>query len=184
MTHETGTRTAAANDLALAVMTDGDAHDARIDAGFAMLAGHAPAVTFRDLCNAQAKRSRAAFGSTFRPSDVTEAASIVQAQTIAICVELIRDAWDGTTIDCNVRRWFDAVDGNSYFSAAISVPTGSGRRLIVVPYQYGYESLPDQAIAATLKAAGFPGDAPTLAHDYGYGLKRDTHRGGVYLAYV
>ncbi len=43
------------------------------------------------------------------------------------------------TIDINGKEWFDKVNGNSYFSAQVTLNFGmDDSRTIYVPYQYGY----------------------------------------------
>jgi len=42
------------------------------------------------------------------------------------------------TIDMNVREWFDKVNGNSYFSAKLTINYGMpDSRAYVIPFQYG-----------------------------------------------
>ena len=44
------------------------------------------------------------------------------------------------TIDINCLEWFDKVNGNSYFSAIITLNFGLiDQKTINVPFQYGYE---------------------------------------------
>lgn len=43
------------------------------------------------------------------------------------------------TIDINAKEWFDKVNGNSYFSAYISLNYGMEyQQNICLPFQYGY----------------------------------------------
>jgi len=43
------------------------------------------------------------------------------------------------TIDINAREWFDKVNGNSYFSAVITMNYGTDKAVdIDMPFQYGY----------------------------------------------
>lgn len=43
------------------------------------------------------------------------------------------------TIDVNAKEWFDKVNGNSYFSAVITINFGiPGTRQYAIPFQYGY----------------------------------------------
>lgn len=45
------------------------------------------------------------------------------------------------TIDIQAKEWFDKVNGNSYFSAIISLNYGmEDARQILLPFQYGYGS--------------------------------------------
>lgn len=43
------------------------------------------------------------------------------------------------TIDINAKEWFDKVNGNSYFSARITLNYGTSvQQVIKLPFQYGY----------------------------------------------
>lgn len=43
------------------------------------------------------------------------------------------------TIDINAKEWFDKVNGNSYFSALVTVNYGmENEQTIKLPFQYGY----------------------------------------------
>lgn len=43
------------------------------------------------------------------------------------------------TIDIQAKEWFDKVNGNSYFSAEVTVNFGlKDERRITIPFQYGY----------------------------------------------
>ena len=43
------------------------------------------------------------------------------------------------TIDVNAKGWFDKVNGNSYFSAVITLNYGmKTAKTITLPFQYGY----------------------------------------------
>ena len=43
------------------------------------------------------------------------------------------------TIDVNAREWFDKINGNSYFSAQVSVNFGmKNAKVFYLPFQYGY----------------------------------------------
>ncbi len=43
------------------------------------------------------------------------------------------------SIDVQAKEWFDKANGNSYFSAQVTVNFGlSDQQIIYVPYQYGY----------------------------------------------
>lgn len=45
------------------------------------------------------------------------------------------------TIDVNAKEWFDKINGNSYFSAIITLNYGMKTdATIKLPFQYGYES--------------------------------------------
>jgi len=43
------------------------------------------------------------------------------------------------TLDISAREWFDKVNGNSYFSAHVSINFGlKGQKDFAIEYQYGY----------------------------------------------
>ena len=43
------------------------------------------------------------------------------------------------TIDINAREWFDRANGNSYFSARVTIDYGmESEQSFVLPFQYGY----------------------------------------------
>lgn len=43
------------------------------------------------------------------------------------------------TLDIQAKKWFDKVNGNSYFSALITVNYGmKTQKVIKIPFQYGY----------------------------------------------
>lgn len=43
------------------------------------------------------------------------------------------------TIDIQAKEWFDRVNGNSYFSAIVTLNFGlEGEKQINIPFQYGY----------------------------------------------
>lgn len=45
------------------------------------------------------------------------------------------------TIDIQGKEWFDRVNGNSYFSAQVTIDFGlDTERVVYVPFQYGYGS--------------------------------------------
>ena len=45
------------------------------------------------------------------------------------------------TIDVQAKEWFDKVNGNSYFSADVTLNFGlKSQRIISLPFQYGYGS--------------------------------------------
>lgn len=44
------------------------------------------------------------------------------------------------TIDINAKEWFDKVNGNSYFSAVVTIDYGlKTQKAFTLPFQYGYE---------------------------------------------
>lgn len=43
------------------------------------------------------------------------------------------------TIDINAKQWFDKINGNSYFSAIVTINYGMKKeKRINIPFQYGY----------------------------------------------
>ena len=43
------------------------------------------------------------------------------------------------TIDINAKHWFDRINGNSYFSAEITINYGQeNAQTFILPFQYGY----------------------------------------------
>ena len=49
---------------------------------------------------------------------------------IAVCIK---------TVDIQGKHWFDKVNGNSYFSARVTINYGmEGARTYYVPFEYGY----------------------------------------------
>ena len=43
------------------------------------------------------------------------------------------------TIDIQAKEWFDKVNGNSYFSARVTINFGmKTENTVIVPFQYGY----------------------------------------------
>lgn len=59
------------------------------------------------------------------------------------------------TIDVNAKEWFDRVNGNSYFSARVTVNLGmEDERTIAVPFQYGYGSQYEYSAFAALQSNG------------------------------
>lgn len=55
------------------------------------------------------------------------------------------------SVNLQIVRWFDRVNGNSYFAAEIIV---NDKYRIVLPYQYGYGVQPIHDAAQTLQAYG------------------------------
>lgn len=56
------------------------------------------------------------------------------------------------TIDVITRQWFDRINGNTYFSARITVNFGMKNELtITMPFQYGYGSYEYEAFSELIK---------------------------------
>ena len=135
MAYETGAKTAASNNLVLSVLNDGAIYNTRKHCGFALLQGINTAITIKDLVKNEAQKQRLT-GSKFTLSDIKNAADLIHAETIGHCLELIRDEYLGNEITAHGRRWFDKVNGNSYFSVNVKI----GKHAINIPFQYGYGS--------------------------------------------
>lgn len=59
------------------------------------------------------------------------------------------------TISVQAKEWFDKVNGNSYFSALITVDAGlATERLLKLPFQYGYDNHYLDVTLTALKDAG------------------------------
>ena len=62
------------------------------------------------------------------------------------------------TIDITAKEWFDKVNGNSYFSATITLNYGMEDSVnLLMPFQYGYgDHYVDMANEALMKAGYIP----------------------------
>ena len=59
------------------------------------------------------------------------------------------------TIDIQAKEWFDKVNGNSYWSARVTLNFGlPSEKTIVLPFQYGYGDFYQQKTAQTLRKMG------------------------------
>jgi len=59
------------------------------------------------------------------------------------------------TIDIQAKEWFDKVNGNSYFSAKVTVNYGmENEQSFNLPFQYGYGSQYEQESFSELKKRG------------------------------
>lgn len=70
----------------------------------------------------------------------------------------------GDNITIIGRRWFDRVNGNTYFSAVGIV---NGIEVVHIPYEYGYENHYEERTFDELEKAGFCADR----EKYGNGSK-------------
>lgn len=69
------------------------------------------------------------------------------------------------TIDINAKEWFDKANGNSYFSARITLNFGmKTQKDIAMPFQYGYG---DHYIDMANDALDKAGYIKVLRHDNG-----------------
>ena len=77
-----------------------------------------------------------------------------------------------TTSQIFVKRWFDKINGNSYFNYYISISDELGAiQRINAPYklEYGYGSHPFYRALEEMKKAGYDTDKMEIEHiDYGY----------------
>lgn len=157
---ETGATTAAANNLVLSVLNDGATYETRKHCGFAELQGTTHGShSFIGLVRNEAEKQRAN-GSKFPAASIGEAARLVRAQTITHCLEIIRDEWDGGRISVCGRKWRDNVNGNTYFSARLVIPTTVGARWVSIPFQYGYGDQWQWEAIKVLRKIGFFADKP------------------------
>lgn len=70
------------------------------------------------------------------------------------------------TIDIQAKEWFDRVNGNSYFSARVTVNYQlKGEQVLTIPFQYGYGDSYIQESMKTLIDKGIIKDAEN--HKYG-----------------
>ena len=187
---ETGAKTQASNNLILSVMNDGSIYNQRIDAGKRILQGLHPIISFREMAVSEASKQRSSFGLKFKPQEITEAGKIIQEQTIKSILEDMVASYDPShKINAIVRRWFDKVNGNSYFSCFVTVPVRDRKNLsFVIPFQYGYGSQPEYEIACTLFKVGVLKEKKNYFREYnidlqdqGYVRKNHNWHDGLYL---
>lgn len=180
---ETGATSAAANNLVLSVLNNGDVYKYRLHCGFDMLQGSSHRVSFKDIVTYEANKQRKQ-GSKFKPQEITEATKLIQADTILHCIELIKDNTNGV-ISASCRRWFDKVNGNSYFSVRIKFPNIDNKgnvtfKWITIPFQYGYgDQWKYEVINLLAKYSFIP---PLKKYDNGntaYGYLSDYERNGI-----
>jgi len=69
------------------------------------------------------------------------------------------------TIDVQAKEWFDRINGNSYFSARVTVNYGmADEKTYRLPYQYGYG---DQYMAEAAVILDESGDVPNPIQEHG-----------------
>lgn len=168
---ETGATTLAANNLVLTVLNDGDIYNTRKNCGFAALVGVNPTFNFKEMTQFEAKKQRLA-GGKFTLSDIKQASELIKKETIEHCLELIKDEYNNETVYATGRRWWDGVNGNSYFSVNINL----GKHSINIPFQYGYGNQWEQETKALLAKLEIK---PTNIQfiDTGFKNKRDMFEG-------
>ncbi len=139
---ETGATTAAANNLVLCVTNTGEDYKARQELGFMALAhGYDRAYKkARILVEERANIERAAKRGRFPAGSISEAARLILAASIDDAKASIVEAWTGEDIEITGRKWRDNVNGNTYHSVWIVIPTNDTRRgrIVCCPLQYGY----------------------------------------------
>lgn len=60
------------------------------------------------------------------------------------------------TLDIQAKEWFDKINGNSYFSALITIDFGmDSEKSIKIPFQYGYDNQYLCASLNELRTLGF-----------------------------
>ena len=61
------------------------------------------------------------------------------------------------TLDISAKEWLDKVNGNSYFSARVTINFGKkSEKIIKLPMQYGYGSQFEEEAFKEVRAAGYP----------------------------
>jgi len=183
-TFETGASTHQANNLILSVMNNGDVYRQRLHCGFALLQGASySGATFLSITQDEAAKQRLG-GSKFTAGHIKQAQGIIQALTLEECKESFLSQWNGAYIIVTGRKWFDRVNGNTYFSCYVQVPTTSGFKSFNIPFQYGYGEQWQFEAVKVLKTMGFFLDdsrprweLPIVFSDQGFKLKRDMFLG-------
>lgn len=176
-----------ATTLHLSVVNDGATYTERHHMARKYLAGYWTRDEFRKavraLCQQQARHERERFGSKFTAAQISAAAKLAADYMAEHEIECIAGDIDpARPIMVSIRRWFDKVNGNSYFSLRFAIPQqGKGDTMIYAPMDYGYGSHPEFEAVRWLVSNGIierkPGATPS-GHgitfvDYGYGLKRE-----------
>jgi len=185
-TFETGASTHQANNLVLSVMNNGDVYKDRLHCGFALLQGSSHKISFLDITRNEANKQRLE-GSKFTAGHIKEANKIIQALTLEECKESLLSQWNKEHIIVTGRKWFDKVNGNTYFSCYVQVPTASGFKSFNIPFQYGYGEQWQFEAVKVLKTLGFFADdsrqrweLPIVFSDQGTMLKRCMFK-GIYI---
>jgi len=164
-------------------MNDGEVYKDRLHCGYALLQGASRRISFLDVTRSEAAKQRLG-GSRFTASHIKEASGIIQALTLEECKESYLNDWNGQSIIVQGRKWFDKVNGNTYFSCRVQVPTESGFKSFNIPFQYGYgEQWQFESVIVLRKLGFFKDDnrqrweLPIIFSDRGYMLKRDMFKG-------
>lgn len=184
MTYETGATTHGANNLVLSVMNDGAVYKDRMHVITAMLQGSTHGNhTIGTIVQNEARKQRLT-GCKFPAKDISEAVKLITVQSIDHWKESIVSDWNGEPITIEGRKWWDKINGNTYFSCRVSIPTASGMRWFSVPFQYGYGDHWKHESVDVLRRVGFAlpenslmRELPINFDDGGYGLKRHMFEG-------
>jgi len=183
ITFETGATSYQANNLILSVMNNGEVYKDRLHCGFALLQGSNHRVCFLDITRNEASKQRLC-GSKFTASHIKEASGIIQALTLEECKGSYLNDWNGQSIIVQGRKWFDKVNGNTYFSCWVQVPTEQGFKSFCIPFQYGYgEQWQFESVVVLRKLGFFKDDnrkrreLPIVFCDHGSQLKRCMFKG-------
>jgi len=183
-TFETGATSHQANNLILSVINNGEVYKDRLHCGFALLQGATHRISFLDVTRSEAAKQRLC-GSRFTSSHIKEASGIIQALTLEECKESYLNDWNANKqIIVQGRKWFDKVNGNTYFSCLVQVPTEQGFKSFNIPRQYGYgEQWQFESVVVLRKLGFFKEDSrqrwelPIIFSDRGFMLKRDMFKG-------
>jgi len=189
------------NTLHLSVINDSASYEKRMNATLAYIAGAHGEKRFtsdiRTICSVQAQIERKAFGSKYTLKDIAECTSVVKSYMAESMHEYIAGEYDpAKLIIASCRRWFDKVNGNSYFSALIEIPKKASDypNVICLHFEYGYGNHWEYEVLRKLESIGVlpnPGNYDngnskrTLSDkqgiirfiDYGYGLKHNMFGG-------
>jgi hypothetical protein len=136
-----------------------------------LLQGISPKFGFSELINNEVLKQRAT-GSKFSARDIKQAREIIIKDTLKHCLDLIKDSHQGGPIIATIRRWWDSINGNSYFSVNVKL----GKYALNLPFQYGYGSQPNSETETVLNLIGISA-ANVDYTDQGYKLKRDMFTG-------
>jgi len=189
------------NTLHLSVINDSASYEKRMHATLAYISGAHDEKRFtsdiRTICKDAARFERAQFGSKYSLKDIAECTSAVKSYMVESMYEYIAGKYDpAKLIIASCRRWFDKVNGNSYFSALIEVPKKDSDypNAICLRFEYGYGDHWEYEVLRKLESIGVlpnPGNYDngnskrTLSDkqgiirfiDYGFGLKRNMFGG-------
>lgn len=158
--------------LHFSVINDGATYDRRCHLAFKNIEGSSTWLEYRrdirGLCVAAANSARETFGVRINSADMKTCTDEVAAYMITHAWECI-DVKPETKIRAVIRRWRDDINGNSYFSARVTVECTDGHeRAFLVPFQYGYGNQPEWEV---LRACINRGLIPPCEHYPSGGIK-------------